>query len=287
METHRGQAGQAQDALEAEGGRRPPGGGLAPLQALPPARPAFDRVRARVVLGLAAFYAVLWFGGVISYLFLGGPPPEATWTAPVFLALAALLVLLVSPPPEWPVLFGSALMGFAAEAVGVASGFPFGRYRYTATLFPHLLGVPVVMGAAWLVLFAYARQMTRSPFAAAAWMTAIDLVIDPLATNVLDYWAWDRTGPYYGIPWSNFAGWFLVSLALFAVTRTPAVPNARTGWLGVSVILFFTVLALGTGLHLAGAVGIALITLHAGRARREVRRSARNTASAPRDSPSR
>ncbi len=286
METHRSQAWQTQDAPEAEGGRRPPGGEVAPHPP-PPARSAFGRAHARVVLGLAAFYAVLWLGGVISYLFLGGPPPEATWTAPVFLALAALLVLLVSPPPEWPILIGSAAAGFAAEAIGVASGFPFGRYQYTATLFPHVLGVPVVMGAAWLVLFAYVRQMTRSPLAAAAWMTAIDLVIDPLATKVLGYWTWDRAGPYYGIPWSNFAGWFLVSLALFAVARGPATPNARAGWLGVSVVLFFTVIALGTGLRLAGAVGIGLITLHAVRAWREVRRSARNTASAPRDSPSR
>ena len=111
---------------------------------------------------LTGLYAVLWLGGVVSYLFLGGPPPQATWTAPAFLALAAMLALLVSPAPEWPILLGSAALGFAAEALGVASGFPFGRYHYTATLFPQALDVPMVMAAAWLVLFAYVRQMARS-----------------------------------------------------------------------------------------------------------------------------
>jgi putative membrane protein len=236
---------------------------------------------------LSGLYAVLWLGGVISYLFLGGPPPEATWTAPAFLALAAVLVLFLSPAAEWPVLLGCAALGFAAEAVGVASGFPSGRYHHPATLFPLVLGVPVVMTAAWLVLFAYVRQMARSPLVAAAWMTAIDFVIDPLATKTLNYWTWESSGPYYGIPWSNFAGWFFVSLALFALARKRAVPNPRAGWLGLSVVLFFTVIALGVGLELAGAVGIGLVILHAVRAWPGARRSARNTASIPPDSSSR
>jgi len=196
-------------------------------------------------------------------------------------------VLFLSPAAEWPVLLGCSALGFAAEAVGVASGFPFGRYHYTATLFPLVLGVPVVMTAAWLVLFAYVRQMARSPLVAAAWMTAIDFVIDPLATKTLNYWAWDNTGPYYGIPWTNFAGWFLVSLVLFALARRPATPNPRTSWLGLSVVAFFTVIALGVGLKLAGAIGIGLVILHAALAWPGARRSARSTASVPTESPSR
>jgi putative membrane protein len=143
------------------------------------------------------------------------------------------------------------------------------------------------MAAAWLVLFAYVRQMAVPAVAAAGWMTAIDLVIDPLAVTTLNYWSWEGTGPYYGIPWSNFAGWFVVSLALFAIPRRPAVPNRRTAWLGLSVVLFFTVVALGSGLRLAGAAGVGLVTLHAVRAWPAARRSARNNAATPPDSPAR
>ncbi|MBN1270051.1 MAG: carotenoid biosynthesis protein [Kiritimatiellae bacterium] len=241
----------------------------------------------RLVLVLALVYAVLWVGGVVSYLFLGGPPAGAAWTAPAFLAVAALLALLLSPLCEWPILLGAAALGFAAEAVGVAFGFPFGRYHYTATLFPQVLGVPVVMAAAWLVLFAYVRQRVRSAPAAAAWMTAIDLVIDPLAAKTLNYWAWEGTGAYYGIPWGNFAGWFAVSLLLFALARRRGPPRPYVAWLGLSVVLFFTVIAIGRGLYLAGAIGIGLVTLHAAQARPGARRSAQSTPSAPTESPAR
>ncbi|MBN1269294.1 MAG: carotenoid biosynthesis protein [Kiritimatiellae bacterium] len=244
-------------------------------------------MRSKMALLLTAVYAVLWLGGVASYLFLGGPPAEAAWTAPAFLAVAALLALLLSPLSAWPTLLAVAALGFAAEALGVASGFPFGRYHYAATLLPHLLGVPVVMAAAWLVLFVYVKQMVRSPLAAAAWMTAIDLVIDPLAVTTLNYWAWEGTGPYYGIPWSNFAGWFIVSLALFALARKREMPSPQAGWLGLSVVLFFTVIALGAGLYLAGAVGVGLVILHAARTRPAIRLFSRSTPSAPPESPGR
>jgi putative membrane protein len=236
---------------------------------------------------LTGLYVLLWIGGVVSYLFLGGTPADAAWTAPLFLAVAGSLVLLFSPRADAPVLLLCAMMGFAAEALGTATGFPFGRYHYTPVLFPHVLGVPLVMAPAWLVLFAYVRQMVRSPFAAAAWMTAIDLVIDPLAVQTLDYWAWEGTGPYYGIPWTNFAGWFGVSLLLFALARKRAAPNLRIQGLGLSVVLFFTVIALGAGLRLAGGVGIGLVILHAARTIPGARQSAQSTAAAPSASPPR
>lgn len=226
-------------------------------------------------IGLAGAYAVLWIGGVLSYVVLDGPPDGAGWTAPTFLAAAAILAIACSRVSELPILLLAAVLGFAAEALGVAYGIPFGAYRYTDALFPRVLGVPVVMAAAWLVLFAYVRQMVRSPFAAAAWMTAIDLLIDPLAAGALGYWVWEGSGPYHGIPWSNFAGWFGVSLLLFALDRRRAIPSMRMQWLGLSVVLFFVVIAFAAGLVAAGSIGIGLIGLHALRAARTAGRGVR------------
>jgi putative membrane protein len=165
----------------------------------------------------------------------------------------------------------------------VAYGIPFGGYDYTETLYPHVLGVPVVMAAAWVVLFAYVRQMRTPPLLAAAWMTAIDLVIDPLAAGVLGYWKWHNAGLYYGIPWTNFAGWYLVSLVLFTLARRPAARNPGVKWMGLSVVLFFTVIALGVGLASAGLIGLGLVGLHAAKMLRANRRSDQSTAPTPTD----
>lgn len=225
----------------------------------------------------AGFYAVLWIGGLVSYLVLDGPPKGSEWAAPAFLALAAGLACIALPAAERRILLAAALAGFAAEALGVATGFPFGHYQYTATLSPSLCGVPLVMAAAWAVLIVYVRQMTPSPVWGAVWMTVLDLVIDPLAAGRLRYWDWAGTGPYYGIPWTNFAGWFFVSLILLAAIRKPPAPCPTAAGIGLSLVLFFTAIALGGGLFGAGAIGLGLITMHAIRARAKAGRSAQNT----------
>src|SRR5262245_20852426 len=138
---------------------------------------------------LAGAYVALWVGGVSAQILQGGPPPDAQWAAPVFLLLAGLIVLVTASPTNLRGLLAAAGIGFIAEYVGVSYGFLFVRYVYTNTLQPLLLGVPLVMACAWMILFAYVKQMLL-PFKlsrpaemtiSGIWMVAIDLLIDPLA----------------------------------------------------------------------------------------------------------
>ena len=151
------------------------------------------------------------------YALIGGPPLDAPWAASVFLLLAGVIVAVTSAQRDLPGLVVAATLGFIAEIVGVHYGFIFSPYNYTSVLQPQLLGVPLVMLSAWMVLVAYVRQMLGGlklsvwleAVLSAAWMTAIDLVIDPLAANQLGYWRWVKSGIYYGIPLHNFIGWFV------------------------------------------------------------------------------
>jgi uncharacterized membrane protein len=43
-------------------------------------------------------------------------------------------------------------LGLLAESVGVATGFPFGSYRYASSLGPALMGVPLVVPLAWAMM---------------------------------------------------------------------------------------------------------------------------------------
>ncbi len=234
-----------------------------------------------------AVYGLFWAGGVVSYVALGGPPPDTAWAAPFFLALAAALTLALSPRAEWRFLAAAAAVGFASEWLGVATGFPFGAYEYTDALFPRVFGVPLVMTAAWMVLVAYARQVSAAPWIAAAWMTAMDLVIDPLAANALGFWQWASPGPYHGIPWSNFAGWYGVSLVVFLLDRRHPQPNPPLRRLGLSVFQFFTAIALALRLWGPAALGLSLLLAHVVRFHRPARQSARSTPPGPPPSPAR
>jgi putative membrane protein len=57
-------------------------------------------------------------------------------------------------------------------------------------------------------------------------MLAWDLSIDPCLGHLYPFWVWDSPGAYYGIPVSNFAGWFAVGvLAMVVLDRSPHPPT--------------------------------------------------------------
>lgn len=240
--------------------------------------------RERVAQALGLLYGVMWIGGIVAYLWRGGVAAHEAWTAPAFLLLASVIVLVAAAPRERLALLAAAAVGFAAECAGVRYAWPFGAYSYTDRLFPSVYGVPVVMASAWLVLVAYVRG--RVPFAAGApagqvllsaiWITAIDLVIDPVAAGPLAYWTWTDGGSYYGVPGRNFAGWFAVGGVAFGLAAALDQPSSGTTalaggaappsgagrrtarFVGLSIVLFFTILAASFGLRLPALAGLLL-----------------------------
>lgn len=229
------------------------------------------KVHRIILILLLVGYAVLWFGGAVSYLFFDGPPTGNDWTAPAFLFLAALLTFhLTSPGWRWqlPV---AGIIGMAAEFIGLKWGYPFGSYDYTGVLYPKILGVPIAIGCAWLILFAYVRQMLARfkiparwrAVAGAFWMMGLDLLIDPLAAGPLGYWVWSGGGWYHGVPITNFAGWFLVSLLLFLIFPQRPGANSGVAYTGLSIVLFFTLIAIKQ-LMIGPMIAVAaLVALHA------------------------
>lgn len=219
----------------------------------------------RAALWIAfAVFAVLWVGGVAT-AWLGVERADAGRLASVFLLTAGLVVLLGAHTGRGVVSLACvALLGFAFEAFGVRFGVPFGRYAYTGALRPQLLGVPLVMGPAWMVLVAFARDAAgrlrlrgwKAVLFAALVTTATDLVIDPLAANRLGYWKWEAAGSYYGIPFVNFAGWFLTALVACRVASVRE--NFWAGLVGAAIVLFFALLALAHSLPYVALVGFAL-----------------------------
>lgn len=221
----------------------------------------------RVALAvLAPAFAVLWTGGVAS-LWSHTSRASDGLLASAFLFLAGLLVLLGARTRRGAAaLVSIALLGFIVEVVGANYDFPFGAYAYTDALRPRLLGVPLVMGFAWMALAAQGWEVvmrlrlspTLTVILAALWTTAVDLVIDPLAANQLGYWKWERAGAYYGIPASNFAGWLVTALLAFILFGSRLESNFWARTVGFAIVLFFAFGALADSLLTAALVGFAL-----------------------------
>lgn len=151
----------------------------------------------------------------------------------VILQAAAVLAILRHAWPARTLLRVLALViptSWLIEYIGSSTGIPFGAYSYTETLQPQLLGVPLIIPLAWLMMlppaWAVAQAITRRSagiaFVAAASLafTAWDFFLDPQMVG-WGYWVWAQPGGYFGIPWVNFLGWTL-SAALLTVLARPA-----------------------------------------------------------------
>jgi putative membrane protein len=118
--------------------------------------------------------------------------------------------------------------GLAVEALGVATGFPFGPYAYSGALGPRLLGVPLVIPLAWTWMawpawLAAGRLVSSAPLRvplAGLGLAAWDLFLDPQMVAE-GYWTWGDPRPALpgvpDIPVSNYLGWLVVAVALMAL----------------------------------------------------------------------
>ena len=131
--------------------------------------------------------------------------------------------------------------GWAVEALGVATGVPFGDYDYSGQLGPKLAGVPLVIPLAWTWMawpaWLAAVRLTRPGPArialAGLGLATWDLFLDPQMVTE-GYWTWQHPTPALpgvpGVPIGNYLGWLLVAVLLMTLLArlTPAA-GAPTG----------------------------------------------------------
>jgi uncharacterized membrane protein len=121
------------------------------------------------------------------------------------------------------------VLSYLVEAVGVNTGFPFGAYLYTNTLWPRLPGgVPLAVMFAWLLIVLGAYNWVRAigsrlgrALLGGILGTLLDLAIEPVAAHVVHYWQWFAPGPlnYYGVPLANFIAWLIVIFLLLLLVE--------------------------------------------------------------------
>jgi putative membrane protein len=195
----------------------------------------------RLVLPLAALTVL----AEIGYPLVHGAGRDLL-TVLVVLLFAATSVTHAAVSRGWRAA-GAALAVFGAggllvEAVGTATGVPFGRYSYAGSLGAAVLGVPLVISLAWVMLgwpayLAGAALADRAGWGrvprvlVAGWaLAAWDLFLDPQMVAA-GHWRWADPSPALpgvsAVPLSNYAGWLLVSVVLMAVLDAALGPAGR------------------------------------------------------------
>ncbi|ORV40228.1 hypothetical protein AWC00_16205 [Mycobacterium conspicuum] len=144
----------------------------------------------------------------------------------------------------------AGVVAFALEAIGVATGFPFGSYAHHLPG-PKPLGVPPVAVVSWIIFgwlaWALARVILRpvpgvavggaerftTPLVATFILGGYDLVFDPIGATAHDWYSYDHPTGALGVPLTNFLGWLLTGWLIFQLValveaRFPAGPATGT-----------------------------------------------------------
>lgn len=176
------------------------------------------------------------------------------------------------------------LIGLGAELIGTNTGFPFGAYGYTNRLGPKILGdVPWFIPFSWYALSILCYDLARRLaigrvgriLAVAVFMILWDVSLDPAMNQgggTFVFWAYPDGGAYFGMPLSNWAGWFvtsaLIGVAYEALGGLAAAPDAfEKRWSPIlyALHLIFPIsVCLLYGLPLAGLLGLVALGIPLG-----------------------
>ena len=157
------------------------------------------------------------------------------------------------------------LFGLFSEAIGVKYGLIFGNYYYTLSTFFFGL-VPLATPISWAIIIYFGYVLTNILLSGYGeeihkktdnlWYSIglvlllsliggliavnIDMILDPVSvTPPAIGWVWIGGGPYYGIPISNFIGWFLVAAVAILIFRSYELISSKSDSSELSVDSYY------------------------------------------------
>jgi len=152
------------------------------------------------------------------------------------------------------------------ENLSVHTGFPFGHYYFTNVMGPKLGPIPILLALAYVgigyVSWTVGRMIVGLDRPLTGWhmvacaaiaafpMVAWDLSQDSVWATILRAWVWRDGGAYFGVPVSNFLGWYFtvyLIFQLFAIylRRGPATPARMPQAYWQLALVFYAICAAG------------------------------------------
>lgn len=200
---------------------------------------------------LVAHVSLIVFATIALTTFLAGAPPAwvqtgfnavvAYWgwklSGPTYVVLGALAALVhasgrLGRRKAFALFAVGTLISLATELIGTSTGLPFGPYSYTTMLGYRIAGlVPFPIPLSWFymiycslaicgrILPARDSEWSKLIWAATGGLVlaAWDVSMDPAMSFATAHWIWHVSGSFYGMPWSNWFGWWLTGTIIARV----------------------------------------------------------------------
>jgi putative membrane protein len=179
------------------------------------------------------------------------------------------------------------LVAGTSETLSLRSGIPFGHYNFTEVMGPKFFDLPPLLVLAYLgigycswILAVLILRQHRRPIRG-IWTIAVsalasfvmmvwDVSMEADWSTVDKAWLWRGGGPYFGVPISNFVGWYLTAFIfyqIFAVYGGRKLPDGDS--LPVRFwripVLMYAICALGNVLILKLPMAPPVVTDPSGR----------------------
>lgn len=123
---------------------------------------------------------------------------------------------------------------WSAETLSIYTGIPFGSFNYTDLLGEKIGSVPILIFPAYFFNSYLAwtlggflaggkntrisnSNFWRVPLVASLLMVIWNLGFDPIMSTIEGNWIWHEGGIYFGVPVSNFVGWFITVYLVFQI----------------------------------------------------------------------
>ena len=210
-----------------------------------------------------------------------GPTLDELIKGPTWVYMALLPVLAVAlywrelgPARSVAFLVAGSVIGGGAELLGTTTGFPFGPYAYNDMLGAKIAGhVPYLIPPSWYAVSVVSLDLARRTGAnrwgrvalVAILMVLWDVALDPAMNYAFPFWSYGVAGPFFDMPWVNWAGWLLTSAVIalayeamggLAARPTPFVARWG-GWVYAVNTLFAVGVCFAYKVPWAGVAGLA------------------------------
>lgn len=122
--------------------------------------------------------------------------------------------------------------GALCESTSLRTGFPFGHYYFTDLMGPKVLHVPILLMLAYLgigycswvlslLILGYRREPPTGArgvtlaLVASLIMVAWDFSMEAIWSTLDHAWIWRDGGSFFGVPISNFLGWYFTAFLFY------------------------------------------------------------------------